>query len=149
MNYKIAKNAADSINETNDCGVKAVAIATNTPYKDVHAIMASLGRKRRKGTPWGVLSGALEQLGYRGLSFEKAPMQKRTKTVRFGTGAGSVSFLQEKESYYTMKTIHKALPKRGRYILHCSGHVAAFVNGKVEDWTEGRRHRVLRVMKIS
>ena len=36
----------------------------------------------------------------------------------------------------------------GTYILGCKGHVLAFKNGIVEDWTKGRYHRINRIWKV-
>ena len=32
--------------------------------------------------------------------------------------------------------------KSGRYLLKFRGHVAALIDGKVHDWTAGRRHKI-------
>jgi hypothetical protein len=44
-------------------------------------------------------------------------------------------------------TIGKALPK-GKYVLLFRGHAAALVDGVIEDWTAGRRKRILGYFKV-
>ena len=48
----------------------------------------------------------------------------------------------------TVTSLERQLPKKGRFLIHTSGHVLAAVNGKIIDWTSGRRHRVVRVWEI-
>jgi hypothetical protein len=51
------------------------------------------------------------------------------------------------DSKGTMSTIGKRFP-RGKFLVFVRGHVAALVDGEVQDWTEGRRHRVIRLERV-
>jgi len=145
MNYHKATEAAQKLGETNDCAVKAVSIATGTPYEQVHALMKKHGRRDCRGTYMSTTNSVLKELGVES-KWEDAPRQA-PKTVKRG-GVYGLTLITETRSRYTVSTIAKALPKRGRFILETSTHLLAFVNGRVEDWTEGRRHRVLRVIRV-
>jgi len=114
-----------SLGETKDCAVKAVAIVTNTPYKVVHQMMAKNGRRPRQGTPMIVTMAVLKQLG---VYVEKADDQFRARTIN---------------------QLKYDLPKKGRYLVRTSRHILACVDGKICDWTEGRRHRPKEFYQIS
>jgi hypothetical protein len=45
------RTAKEQFNENNDCSVKAIALACDVPYAEVHARLTSLGRKKVCGTP--------------------------------------------------------------------------------------------------
>ena len=44
ITYKSCEPVSDRFRENNDCTVKAIAIATNTPYIKAHDVMGKLGR---------------------------------------------------------------------------------------------------------
>ena len=60
----------------------------------------------------------------------------------------------EETAAYTAKTVttleRDPLLKQGRYLVSVSrgAHAVAMVDGKVIDWTEGRRHRIHKVWKV-
>ncbi|NDE18521.1 hypothetical protein EBZ80_26805, partial [bacterium] len=56
--------AANSVNENNDCAVKAVAIACNADYHTVRDMMSQMGRKTGKGTEWSIINDTIDRLGY-------------------------------------------------------------------------------------
>ena len=118
-----------SMGETKDCAVKAVAIVTNTPYKVVHGLMAKHGRKPRQGTYMATTMAVLKELGiWVEKNNETSAIQCRSRTVN---------------------QLKANLPKKGRYLVRTSRHILACVDGKVCDWTDGRRHRPKEVFEIS
>jgi hypothetical protein len=125
MNYEDMLSASRSMNETNDCAVKAVAVVTGLPYSDTHSRMARKGREARKGTPNAITRQVLSDLG-----LVATPIAVRSKTVR---------------------TLGREFKYRsGDYLVWTSGgrHLMAIKDGKVCDWTKGRLHRVYRVEKV-
>lgn len=60
----------------------------------------------------------------------------------------------EKTTSFTAKTVttleRDPALKQGRYLVSVSGgrHAVALVDGKVIDWTEGRRHRIEKIWKV-
>ena len=66
----------------------------------------------------------------------------------------TLGYSMEQVSDFTAKTVtslvRDPLPGKGRYLLSVSGgrHAVAMVDGKVIDWTEGRRHRIERIWKV-
>jgi hypothetical protein len=125
MDFDKVSKDSKSLGETKDCAVKAVAIVTNTPYKVVHAMMAKHGRKPRRGTPMGITHKVLKELG---VWVERCDDKFRSRTVN---------------------QLKSELPKTGRFLVRTRGHILACVNGKVMDWTDGRRHRPKEFFQIS
>ena len=54
------RRVIDSLNETNDCSVRALSVATNVKYIEAHSKLKELGRVNRTGTTVGVLARSLE-----------------------------------------------------------------------------------------
>lgn len=109
-------------NETNDCAVKALAIACNVAYSTAHAMLKKHGRKDRKGTFHYTTFAAIKELGFEAVKVDRL-------TAR------------------TVKTVGRSY-KDGRYLVFVHRHVAAMVDGKIIDWTEGRCHRIKSLYKI-
>lgn len=63
--FNAMQSQANAAKERADCAVKAVAIATNTDYNVVLAMMNKAGRKSGRGTPWYVIWETLNQLGFK------------------------------------------------------------------------------------
>ena len=110
ITYKSCLPVMKTLNETNDCTVKAVSVVTDTPYIKAHALLKAKGRPHRKG------------------SFH-------SKTV-----IRELGYSVERIANFPAKTIatleHYCDPKK-RYIAEVRGHILAIVNGKIEDWTRG------------
>lgn len=114
-------------NETNDCGVRALAIGANISYGDAHDMLQERGRRNRKGTklPW--LVSALESLSSVGVKFERPDRYK---------GATLTTFLNNN--------------KTGRFILITNRHGLAVIDGIVHDTgiISGPRCRLRNIFKI-
>ena len=157
-------SAAEELNETNDCVVRALAVATEIPYKEMHEYLAACGRKPRDGAPPWLYHKALKDLGYKltklsGPEYDYRPHwvagfwrydrrsrsrywvndSYRTKRVKVAPG--------KDYSAATIVTLAKELTE-GTYLVGTNGHVACLKNGEVHDWTKGRRHRVLDVYRV-
>lgn len=125
MNYEDLQSASKSMHETNDCGVKALAVVAGLSYEEAHAKLARNGRTPRKGTPDVITRKVLSALGYK-----TEPVIVKAKTVR---------------------TLGRELKYRqGAYLVWTSNnrHILAIRDGKVCDWTKGRLHRIHRVEKV-
>jgi hypothetical protein len=113
--------ASKAHGEHNDCTVMALTAATGCSYDDCHAALQQAGRKNRRGCQFPTIG-------------------KRA--------AKSLGFLMEELDYrdYSAKTMITAERDRrlatGKYVIRVRGHVAALVDGKVVDWSAGRRHRI-------
>lgn len=124
MNYYKADKASTRVCETNDCGVKAVSILCDVPYHVAHRAMKKQGRKDRKGSSYYGIGRAIQSLG-----FHTALIDVSAKT---------------------MATISRDPEvQQGYYAVFVKQHIASVVNGKVEDWTQGRRHKIIQVLKVT
>lgn len=127
VTYKTCVDVAKARKEHNDCAVKAVAIATGIGYNQSHTVFSKLGRRNGRGVDWMMLVKAIEHCT--------------------GNKGKFTSILKPNGTFYTGKTIGQALPN-GKYILMFRGHVAAMVDGKIEDWTENTKKCVLYFWKV-
>jgi len=111
---------------TGNCTAIALCAVTGMGFDEaVYSLYDSTG-KPPGFFGWPAYLRAVDALGY-----------KMTQTIR-----------------YTAKTLITAercpLLAKGRYILSVSGgrHAVGMVDGKVIDWSEGRRHRIDAVYKF-
>lgn len=123
ISYTTTKEASARMNESRDCAVKAVAIATGTEYEVVHAMLKAAGRRNRHGTYRAQTDKVIGQLGFTQIDVTH---QVRGKTVR--TVEGELT--------------------GGNYMVFVAQHVLAVTDGVVQDWTAGRQHRIKNVLKI-
>lgn len=107
--------------ETNDCSVRALAIAADITYRKAHAILEHFGREHRKGVNTKTLDDAAEFCG----------MQKTTYP------------------HCTVGQFIAANPK-GAFLVVKPRHAFAIVDGVVYDWgsTSYSRSRVIRFYKM-
>ena len=112
------------LNETNDCSVMAIAIACRLSYKAAHDLMAEYGRRPRKGVHNFQILAAAKSLGF------------------------ELTEVKNVDKGFTACTIGNKC-KAGYYMAFVRGHVLGVVNGTVFDWTEGRRHRINLVYKVT
>ena len=158
--------AARKLNETNDCTVRACAVATDIDYETMHKYLATeCGRKHGEGLHSWAYHGALASLGYEltkleGPSYEWneyyvegheryyrktgtwawVPASYRSKRKKVGKG--------KDYNAATVRTLARELSK-GTYLVGTDGHVACLKDGEVHDWTNNRRHRIRDVYRVS
>ena len=122
-NEILVSSTRTSLRETRDCAVIAVAAVCNVEYGVSHATLKKNGRKNRTGTYFNTIRDSVTELGF--------------NIELINTGAKTVS------------TIADYLPRNGNFLVRVSGHILAVSDGKVLDWTAGRRHRVQNVYAIT
>lgn len=132
--------ASMSVNESNDCAVRAVAAVTGVDYATVHNMMAEQGRKNKRGTPWEILWDVLDQLGY----------AVRTVSPHHFISRYPGSHARVLRSVTTHHPDRfPAVWKDGkRYLFNTRAHVLAVVDGVNHDWTRGRAKRALRIWEV-
>lgn len=125
--FKEMRKMGDLYGERMDCAVIAMAIATLTPYNQMHSIYKTFKRKDRRRTPHEVTNNVFEYM-----------MQKKINN-------------QSTEALFGKKIpvskIGQYLPK-GTYLCHTRGHIIALVDGVVHDWTNGRKHMVYVISEL-
>ena len=142
--FMAMREAAQSINETNDCSVRAVAAACNVSYMDAHAACAKAGRKPRSGMYDTEIKRAIESLGYvmKDISFMKRVVLKR---------------IQDQHNYTTKNLTTRQFTKfRGvcedafdqfdAVLLWTNRHIVAYADGEIHDF--GANH-ALQIYRIS
>ena len=132
ITFDTVQRESNSIGEANDCTVKAISIACQIPYREAHQYLASLGRRKGRGWYWKthvrgnrLISGYIDNLKRIGFEYEQVDFHSRT-----------------------VSQIEREL-RSGHYLVQVNGHALALVDGKVEDWTAGRKHHVKQVFKIT
>lgn len=114
--------------ENNDCAIKAVALATDTSYLVIKRQMAQMGRKSGEATNFDrITKPLLEKMGYL--------VTDVTKIVR--------------EHAKTPRTFERIAPKGEVFLIQIDRHILCVKNGRVLDWTSGRRHHIRKVHVIS
>jgi len=126
IEYEQVKEASWKSGESRDCTVRSIALTTGEGYEMAHYALEEQGRVRRMSTSICSMFDACKSLGYK---------MERMKPEEYAGAKTAIS------------AARMNLP--GRYILSFSGHVAAMIDGKVLDWTEGRRHRIERIYRVT
>ena len=130
-----------ALGESNDCTVVAVATATDLPYEEVHAVLKRNGSRRGHGAFHHQVLDAVEELGFAAIEFN--PMQV---TVNYPAGHKELQNLTVKHFERFEKCFEWA---KGRsFLVATRTHMLAVVDGKVQDWMEGRSFRVTKIWEI-
>ena len=119
--------ASSNRGERNDCTVKALALATGLDYSVCHAQLAKEGRRKGCGTTFANVQLAAQHLGF--MMKRRNRREYRAKTM----------ISAERDSSL----------RHGNLILGTCNHAAAMIDGKILDWTEGRRNRIQSVYVIT
>lgn len=148
--YEIMQQEASLKYETNDCTVKALAIAGNMSYSHAHDICKKRGRKAHGGLDLKdhlncFLDAGLEVNMIYDSHGGHATMSIKNPCNELYWLAPDIT--QPNGSRYTPKTITR-ICKDGNYIAYTRGHVLSIIDGEVQDWTEGRKHHIKALFKI-
>jgi len=152
--YRKIQRRSEKWRESNDCTVKALAIATGKTYEQAHGALALRGRNFRKGTAMFNVFHALRDFGftekevYRHSAIQKAEgfyYQNCEKTQEIAKKMRRTRWAKGR----TIKSIEPHLPKRGVYLIQTSSHVLCVRAGQVHDWTHNRKHRITHVHHIT
>lgn len=133
MDLKTVQATTEYRADKNHCAVVATAVAFNMDFKTAQEHYDRAGRRRRKGTSLFVIGkviGRLKQLQTVKVEEETPTNYTNGKTM---TANNCVNYLDEKCNYIALTT----------------NHAIGIKAGKVEDWTEGRRHRITKLYKIT
>lgn len=126
QSFDMLKLHSNARGENNDCTVMAWAALTGDDYDTSHYILEELASRKYRGGPnWPAYLRTFRELGH-GLE----PWHQF--------------------SAKTMVTLPREL-SYGQWLVACSSgrHVAALIDGKVIDWTDGRRHHIWKVWRFT
>jgi len=121
--------AETGIRETRDCTVRAIAIALNVPYMKAHSYLKAYGRRNRCRFNFTRFMHVHLQLGS---MFGK-------KIIPFRVSVNTVNNLLAYWSKYQIQ---------GTYIIECSGHVFALIDGKIHDAYYNKNKKVKAIFKV-
>jgi len=137
MNYPKTRVQADKAGDTGACSLIAISLTTRIPYDQVRARCVEAGVWDDKRGRWP--KGAFK---YRNVWHE---MLKLFPEIDFD---GVVLNPRRGRSRVSFTTIGRMFP-RGNYIIRSRNHAAALIDGKVEDWSEGRRNIAWEVFPVT
>ena len=145
--------------ESNDCTVKALAIATGISYEQAHGLLALRGRSYRKGTDMSSVWSAMKEIGWKATTVvDRKKIEFHDKWIDKDYGFKIKQSVQDtlkkmkKHRLYpakTIKTLPDYLPSRGIFLVETSAHVLCVRAGQIHDWTKNRRHRITEIHQIS
>jgi hypothetical protein len=124
---------AEGANETNDCAVRALAVAACIAYADAHAIMARNGRRPRRGTPTDIITKACRDAapGAESLTWSELYVP-RVDSRYYSRG------------FRTVAAFARAYPV-GHFVAWSRTHAFAIVDGVLHDWRATRGKTMQRV----
>ena len=95
--------------ETNDCAVRALSLAFNKPYEEIHELCAKIGRPKGRGMKWGEIDLAIGHLT--------------------GNMINKMQRLPRAQTFTTFARDHKV----GNYVVIKRGHAVALIDGVFHD----------------
>jgi hypothetical protein len=146
-------DVARSFNESNDCSVKAICVATGASYAVVHALMAKHGRKLRQGVRPNAYDSSMKrtlaELGYQIrvwkdeehialLSTYSPDPVKARKWYKGLTTKQPMSFNKQWRKLACQNLL-----------LFNTGHVSAYKDGEVIDWAHNTAKRIWAVWEVT
>ena len=141
MKYSEIAMSQEYNSDKNCCTVVASSIAFNVPFDEMQNYFFQHGRKRNKGYHmYKIVPEIAKDYVYKADRFNKVP------NGYYNSDTGEK--ILENTPSLTVKNCIKYLTK-GTFILGVRGHVLAVKDGKVEDWTRGRKHRVQYIYRIT
>lgn len=139
--FEALKGDSKANSENKDCTVKALALVCGISYNKAHATLKRLGRKDGNGIPMRrVLNKALAEHG-----FKCSQVSMRGMIAQY---PGCHKNLQSVTTHHPAR--FPKVWKDGRnYLFFVSGHVAAVLDGRTHDWSEGRAKRCEDIYEIT
>ena len=147
--------ASDTLDEDNDCSVKAIAVAAGVDYSKAHAQCAKEGRVKNGGLRYHQILRALEKFApiayqYRqhehrvgGVDSLYVPAVKNRSIKTLSRMANSVGAKR-----LTFNQLPNVICKDKNYIVMNAGHCAPVVGGEILDWSAGSKMLVTELIEL-
>ena len=132
-------SASRSLNESNDCTVKAVALVCGVTYQEAHAEMKRRGRKDRRGAFAWQYKAAVEHFGKRIIT--------RTANEFISQYPGIHKTLSHVTSHHPRR-FPGVFSKDKVYLLRSRSHVLAVIGGEVKDWSINKSLRIIDIWEV-
>ena len=123
MDYRSSKEISKQYGERNDCAVHAISLSTGVPYDEVWTQLALMGRRTGKGTERYMTYEVIRKLGFELVNLTATHRPRLVKQL--------ANYLHT-----------------GKFMVFVSRHVLAVIDGKVEDWSDGRGHQILDIFMV-
>lgn len=136
--WKKLQEISGWVGEKNDCGVKAIAIATGADYGTVRVLMRKHGRKDGSGSPIEAMQATIRELGFECELYDFDQIIARYPAPH--------NKLRSVTTHHPVR-FAKVWPK-GTFLLFSRGHVACIKDGVTHDWSQGRALRSQQMWKI-
>ena len=150
-----ANIVSDSMDEDNDCSVKAIAVAAGVSYKKAHDVCKARGRVKGHGLRYHTILDALETVAtvayqYRqhehrvgGKDGEYVPAVKDKSVQTLSRMAKSIGAKR-----LTFNRLPDVICKDKNYIVMNAGHCAPVVGGVILDWSAGSKMLVTELIEL-
>jgi hypothetical protein len=135
--YKALDAISDSMGESNDCSVKAVAMFCNVRYTEAHRVLAIVGRKKGKGiTPDRVKTAVDSLLGVRHEWLHAYDASQLAAGWPNALGCDAK----------TPATFVRKSPIKGGQLVVVNGHIIYMKDGVIHDHDSCNKRRIRMVM---
>jgi hypothetical protein len=125
IKYKNCVSVGNSMGDRSYCSVIALATGAQIPHKKAYHVMRQYGRKHKQGAWTHESLAAFQSLGF------------ETKLVT-----------SDYPEVKTVITAERHLPKDKTFLITIRGHIFTMRNGVIEDWSEGRKHKIKKIFEI-
>lgn len=144
--YRNARRVSSAMNESNDCAVVAITLATGVAYDIVHSILKKHGRKNRKGTNLYMMKACLIELGF---NYRVWSVGERVAVIHQypgqHKGLSSITTHHPRRFAKVWARQHKNL----FFFTSSWRHVLAVKDGEVQDYTVNKAQRIEEIWEIS
>lgn len=148
--YTELRDIGRSYGDKDFCTVITVGLCLETTFEDAWNLLQSKGRKIGKGVSYNAVFEALRD---RGMEVTSVYSRHRTRDYNGNvSGYSAPSISPDYPRFRFIKTVNDLasyLPRKGTFMVGINGHVLTYVNGKVEDFTANRSHRVLDIWEVT
>ena len=135
--YRALDAISNSMGESNDCSVKAVAMFCNVRYTVAHAALAAEGRKKGKGSTPARIKAAVDKLTGKTHDYI-FPLDKKQKYLGYANALGCDA--------KTPITFARKSPVKGGQLVIVRGHIIYTKNGVIHDHDCCNKRGIVMVM---
>ena len=133
--YQKIKQTEEYKKDNNACCVVASSIIFNTPFHNMQDFYRSKGRRLRSGTRTVLAYKCIEQLA-------------KTNNRKYKRKGKQEILKLTKGKTMTVNNCSQYLDSNKDYVLFSISHAIAVKGGKVEDWSEGKKNRIISMYEI-
>jgi hypothetical protein len=136
--YVKMREHANLAKGNNDCSIISTALATGISYEESHDLYKSVGRRDGHGVSCIQISSAINKL------YKK----HKVKSKYYYTEDMKPLYENIHAKTLTFNNIAKVLDKEKKYIIIGVAHMVAFTDGRIADWSEGTKQKVVDIYEI-